>query len=70
MQFFDRQAGSLSYGTKKARCLATPGFGKLDWSIDQASQEQTARARNIHGFTYQITRKRDLAFLFVIQTWL
>jgi hypothetical protein len=53
---------------KKARCLATPGFGKLDWSMDQASQEQNA-VRIVHRFTKVITYERANAFLFVIQTW-
>jgi hypothetical protein len=62
--------------TKKARCLATPGFQESSIGLsDQASQEQTAYSqqqtarRNIHRLTYLVTRKRAVAFLFVFQTW-
>jgi hypothetical protein len=52
--------------TKKARCLATPGLGKLVLVQDQVSQAQGVRI--VHSFTNRQTRKRITAFLFVIHT--
>jgi len=55
--------------TKKARCLATPGFEESSIGLfDQASQEQNAR-RILYAIIQRITRKRAAAFLFVFQTW-